>query len=316
MNPVLLEDKVPILQYNDGSILRKSASNGLFAVETADVLEITKVRLPAPAVFLVEGDVVSVDCWEGERLPKRTWQPGDVAFLPERSELQLRADRRYRETILSLEDSLLVDTARAYIDRSRVDARYDRITGPDSSGIAQVLRTLIVSGECENWPLLTDSLALAMTAAVVRHFSPQEAERFEARSAGLSAVRRRRTVDFVEANIGTRFELATMASAASLSPFHFCRMFKKTMGVSPVRYVLQRRVREAQALLRGSTKTLAEIALECGFASQSHFTTAFKKAVGVTPGRYRNGAASAVLAWLAARVMMWAEPLASVAKMA
>lgn len=307
---------MPILEYNADSVLRRFDSNGLFAVEAHEAVEINRATLPAHAVFLVSDQVDTDDVWEGQRLPRRSWVSGDVAFMPARSELRSVADRRYRETVISLSDRLLVETTHAYIERSAAAIRYDKIDTPEIAGIVGTLHGLITSGEMLSWPLLTDSLALAMTAAVVRHFSPQEAERFEAKRAGLSAVRRRRTVDFVEANIGTRFDLSTMASAASLSPFHFSRMFKKTMGVSPVRYVLQRRVREAQALLRGSTKTLAEIALECGFASQSHFTTAFKKAVGVTPGRYRKGAASAALAWLAERVMMWAEPLASVEKMA
>ncbi|MNN10310.1 Exoenzyme S synthesis regulatory protein ExsA [compost metagenome] len=58
--------------------------------------------------------------------------------------------------------------------------------------------------------------------------------------------------------------------------------------MSPTRYVLQRRIRHAQLLLKTTGLTLAAIAHECGFASQAHFTGAFKAATGTTPAKFRQ----------------------------
>lgn len=283
---------MPVLEYNAGSVLKRFDVNGIFAVDTFQVVEIARARLPAHAVFLVSDEVSSNDVWEGERQPTRHWSPGDVAFLPERSELRSVADRHYRETVISLADARLVETARMYIERSEVDIRYADITSPDASGIARVLHGLITSGECSNWPLLTDSLVQAMSVAIVRRFEPRRAALVDGKRMSLDRPRQRRAMDFVEANIGKPIRLAEMAAAAALSPFHFSRSFKSTMGMSPTRYVLQRRIREAQQMLRMSSAPLAEVALACGFASQSHFTTAFKQEIGVTPGQYRSSANS------------------------
>jgi AraC family transcriptional regulator len=69
--------------------------------------------------------------------------------------------------------------------------------------------------------------------------------------------------------------------------YAFARWFKSTFGVPPHRYVLQRRIERAQALLRATALPLTHIALECGFYSASHFSTVFKKNIGVTPTEYR-----------------------------
>jgi AraC family transcriptional regulator len=50
-------------------------------------------------------------------------------------------------------------------------------------------------------------------------------------------------------------------------------------------------VEKAQELLRDTELPLADIALACGFSSQSRLTTAFRRATGFTPARYRKGAA-------------------------
>lgn len=310
-----VKDKLPVLEYGAGTLLREFRSNGLLAVETKDVVYLNKVELPAHSVFLVGDHVNSTETWSGKRYPARSWAPGDVAFLPARSDLKSVADRPYKEIILSMEARLLIETARSYIDRSDIDLRFADITSEYLTGILKVLHQLVVSGESENWPLLTDSLALAATAGVVRQFAPHAAALVDAKRTSLSYERKRRAVEFVEENIDKPIRLQDMAAASSLSQFHFSRAFKATMGVSPSRYVLKRRLRAAMVMLKGS-KSLAQIAVDCGFASQSHFSGAFKAELGVTPLQYRKGLVGAVLTWLSVRVLTWAEPLTTVVKMA
>ena len=74
----------------------------------------------------------------------------------------------------------------------------------------------------------------------------------------------------------------------ALDPLYMIRVFKKSVGVSPHSYQIQRRVAHVQQLLRGGV-SIAEASLRCGFFDQSHMTRAFKKVVGVTPGSFRKG---------------------------
>ena len=74
----------------------------------------------------------------------------------------------------------------------------------------------------------------------------------------------------VEAHLGEELSLARLAEVACLSPWHFRRCFKQAMGVGPHRYVTQRRIERAKALLRagGAGESLAAVALAVGFGEQ------------------------------------------------
>jgi AraC family transcriptional regulator len=106
---------------------------------------------------------------------------------------------------------------------------------------------------------------------------------------GLSPAALRRVQLFVEANLERAVRLADLAERAGLSEFHFARAFKTSMGTTPRAFVESRRVERARALLRTTTRPLAQIAAETGLGGQSRFTTTFRRATGLTPATYRRG---------------------------
>jgi AraC-like DNA-binding protein len=98
------------------------------------------------------------------------------------------------------------------------------------------------------------------------------------------------TDELIAADTGASPTLAALASAAGYSKAQFVRLFRRTTGTSPHRYVLHRRLEEAQRLIKTSALPLAEVTSETGFASQSHLTNAFVRFFGCTPGDARRGA--------------------------
>lgn len=94
--------------------------------------------------------------------------------------------------------------------------------------------------------------------------------------------------DFIDANLSRPVSVADLAVVADLPLFMFHQAFRKTMGVTPYRFVITRRIERAQELLLHSTKSILEISGLCGFTSQSHFGDAFKRKVGSTPGKFRK----------------------------
>jgi AraC family transcriptional regulator len=104
---------------------------------------------------------------------------------------------------------------------------------------------------------------------------------------GLSPQRLQRVRDYVEAHLDEDLSLTVLADIACLSPYHFSRSFKQATGVGPQRYVIQRRLERAKTLMRRTSRPLAFIAQEAGFADQSHLTSIFHREMGVTPGRFR-----------------------------
>jgi len=79
--------------------------------------------------------------------------------------------------------------------------------------------------------------------------------------------------------------LEQLAQIANLSSFHLNRSFRKTFGMPPHAYQIQVRILQAKRLLR-KERSLEQVAIETGFASQSHFGSHFKRLVCVTPRQY------------------------------
>lgn len=106
---------------------------------------------------------------------------------------------------------------------------------------------------------------------------------------GLSPAGLRRVQLFVEANLDRPVHLRDLADRAGLSLHHFARAFRTSAGTTPRAFVEHRRVERAKQLLHESPRSLAEIAVECGFGTQSRLTATFKRRTGFTPAEYRRG---------------------------
>jgi AraC family transcriptional regulator len=107
---------------------------------------------------------------------------------------------------------------------------------------------------------------------------------------GLSGWQLRRVTDFMTEHAAKDLALDELAALVNLSAKHFARAFRQSTGTPPHRWLIERRVDRAKALLSTGDLNLAEIALACGFADQSHFTAAFRRGTGLTPGAYRREA--------------------------
>lgn len=99
---------------------------------------------------------------------------------------------------------------------------------------------------------------------------------------------REHIADLLRSDPSGEVSLAMLAKDAGLTPSGFIRAFKRSTGVTPHRFVLQERIRLAQALLADTSRPIAEIALATGFSSQSHLGVAFRAITGVSPGRWRQ----------------------------
>jgi AraC family transcriptional regulator len=105
-----------------------------------------------------------------------------------------------------------------------------------------------------------------------------------------------RGIDFIEAHLFERPSLAAIARHAGASPWHFHRVFTAITGETPAGYHWKRQVACACERLVATEQPLVDLALDCGFESQSTFTRAFTRHVGVAralpPRRHRVAGAS------------------------
>ncbi|WP_088186122.1 AraC family transcriptional regulator [Desulfosporosinus sp. FKA] len=92
---------------------------------------------------------------------------------------------------------------------------------------------------------------------------------------------------YIMENCKNNISLHELAVYAGMSKFHFSRVFKKEVGISPYDYQIQSKLKLARDLLLNK-QSVADVAMELGFTDQSHFTRFFKKNTGVTPAQFKK----------------------------
>jgi AraC family transcriptional regulator len=105
---------------------------------------------------------------------------------------------------------------------------------------------------------------------------------------GLAPWQLRHVVEYLDAHLPERVELAHLAALAGLSPAHFSRAFKASTGMAPYRWQLDARIRRTRSLLMDSGASLNEVAEATGFADAVHFGRMFRKLTGTTPAAWRR----------------------------
>lgn len=127
-----------------------------------------------------------------------------------------------------------------------------------------------------------DSLALAISHNLFG------LRRQEEKRGGLAPAQLRRVTALMQQSLPKAVLLKDLADMVGLSEAYFARAFKASTGVSPHRWYLAAKIREAQKALLETDDTLANVALASGFADQSHFTRTFRTIAGVPPGAWRR----------------------------
>lgn len=93
---------------------------------------------------------------------------------------------------------------------------------------------------------------------------------------------------FIRDNLGDRLTLEQVARSAGLSPHHFCKVFRKSVGINLVDYINRSRVEQARQMLLRPDARVSEVAFEVGYQSLSQFNRCFRGVTGESPTEYRR----------------------------
>jgi AraC-like DNA-binding protein len=135
--------------------------------------------------------------------------------------------------------------------------------------------------------LFLESMLLSVHRHLGGHYAGLAAPRSQARG-GLAAWQETRVKEYIDAYLDTNISLLDLARLCQLSPSQFGRAFKASTGMTPHRWLVERRLDRARHLMRAPGMTLADIAQLCGFADQSHLARAFRQAEGIGPAAWRR----------------------------
>ncbi|MEO1621923.1 MAG: AraC family transcriptional regulator [Cyanobacteria bacterium J06632_3] len=179
------------------------------------------------------------------------------------------------------------------VARETVVGDCDRITlkpdfqarNPQLESISTMLLNELQQGSLSN-RLYVDSLSNILAVTLLRQHATTRPH-LPVYEGGLPPRQLSQVLDYIDANLEQEIKLADLARLLEMSQFHFSRLFKQSLGISPYQYLLQQRVERAKQLLKTTDRLITDIALSCGFNSHSHLSKQFRQLTGMTPKVYR-----------------------------
>jgi len=156
-------------------------------------------------------------------------------------------------------------------------------TEPWRAGAVPPLAEMMVLGEMDQG---LDEMGFVFVSRFLSLFSSKQAKKRNP-----SAADRRRAVEaalWLDEHSAEDIDLERAAAEAGFSPFHFLRVFSKTLGVTPHQYLIRSRLRRAARLLAAEDLPVTEVALEVGYADLSNFVRSFHRAAGKSPRAFRK----------------------------
>ncbi len=174
-------------------------------------------------------------------------------------------------------------------DRSPAHLQLHEKVFASDDRITQLYRHFLLScdwAQPANQLMLSSASTLLLTH-LLQHYSEVQWRAPQTRG-GLAPAVLRHLLAFIEAHLDQPLTLAQLSQQASLSEFHFARMFRHSLGEAPHQYVMRRRMQRAKEMLADNSLSLTAIAFSCGFHSPSHFSNRFRQIHGVSPSVYRT----------------------------
>lgn len=217
------------------------------------------------------------------------YSKGDLLITPADTPLITQAEGDVQIVQIRLQDSFVRQVAGETVaqDNDRIELiPAFQTRDPHIEAIATLLLAELHQ-ECLGNRLYADSLANVLAVHLLRHHATTRPE-LPIYEGGLPQRQLLQVLDYIDAHLGSEIALADLAELTGMSQFHFGRLFKQSLGLSPYQYLLQQRVERAKTLLKCTDKPIVEIALECGFNSHSHLGRKFRKLTRMTPRTYRT----------------------------
>ena len=146
--------------------------------------------------------------------------------------------------------------------------------------------------ECQNYSthsIYTQFLLQTVTTHLIRQYSNLVEITTGTVAKQPTEHRLDRALKYINSNLHRHLSLCEIAREINVSKHYFCHLFAMHFGISPHRYILRKRVDKAKLLIRQHPEIkMVDVALDCGFSSQSHFNKQFRNLTGTIPSVYRD----------------------------
>jgi AraC family transcriptional regulator len=223
-----------------------------------------------------------VECSLDNRFKRYWFSSGDIIFCPAGISKSLAWEQKNSCILLALEPRLveLVAYDSIYADPIEFLPQF-KIIDPLILQIVHALLSELESG-CPSGRLYGESAA-AMLAIHLLKINSSVRQFVQEYKGGLSKPKLSQIVEYIDEYLAHNIGLSELAEVVGMSQYHFTRLFKQSMGITPYQYLIRKRVERAKRLLLQEKLKIADVALECGFANQGHLSYHFKRLLNITP---------------------------------
>lgn len=237
--------------------------------------------------FEVPGDR-SGERWLDGKLQTETRNIGDIAIVPAGISQRCNWRTPSEFTIVAIEPALLQQVGKDWINPDRIELipHYMNAQDPLIHGVFTALRAEVEHPKIGG-VLLIDSLKTTLAIHLLRNYCTIQPRDANYRN-GLPAATLQQVKDYIRDRLHQNIKLTDLATIAHISPYHFLRLFKQSLGITPHQYILQQRLARSKLLLQNPELTISDIATLVGFDDRNYFDRYFKQVVGITPNQFRR----------------------------
>ncbi|NWL86920.1 AraC family transcriptional regulator [Paenibacillus sp. 79R4] len=236
-------------------------------------------------VYVERGDIIV-----GVNEEKRRLQAGDMVICCSNDIHYYESKDLESEAFMLIFKPELIGAAKTWPVDFRFESPYIDSTQPEFSRIGDLLRQMLQEKENARtgYPMYIKSCLLELFGTLCRYlptvpFDRSSSQRFENKRAKIHKI-----ISFIEANYAMDLSVEMMSERFEMNPSHFCRSFKKAIGMNFKTYLNTIRVLMAEHQLVNTDSSITDIALECGFGSIRTFNRVYKELKGCAPSDTRS----------------------------
>ncbi|MDJ0680333.1 MAG: AraC family transcriptional regulator [Xenococcaceae cyanobacterium MO_167.B52] len=257
--------------------LQNPPGEGSFCLEAEHTLFISLAPRPIKYMQVQDGKTYTGLYQKGEILITPANTPLFVRWEGEENCLQIQLPTEFIQSIAR-------ETLEQNSDRLELLPEF-QIGNPHIEATAMMLFAEFQQEQLDNG-LYLDSLTNVLAVNLLRHHTASK-PRLPIYEGGLPPRQLSQVLDYIDTYLDRNIKLADLAKLLDISSFHFSRLFKQSIGITPHQYLSQQRVERAKQLLKTTDRLIVDIALECGFTSHSHLSKQFRQLTSMTPKAYR-----------------------------
>ena len=229
--------------------------------------------------------------------PQFEYLPGETVIVPSNMEMKIDFPEASKENptqciALAIDHKIITDTL-GFLNEKYPKEGKNNLWKLDQENyffynnieLASTINKLIK--ECMGTSITKDAIAdITLQELIIRIIQTQTVKKFEDEIIDVTSPITS-SINFIRENIRESINLKQLSEKACMSTTSFYRSFKRELGMSPIEFILNEKIKYAKKLLSNPKINIAEVSYATGFEDYNYFIRLFKKYEGVTPKQYQ-----------------------------